>query len=55
MRQALVNENADLCDENHRYVMRITGSDPEGQAQLVFPETGANLYQIPTRPNRLNL
>jgi type I restriction enzyme, R subunit len=34
MRQALVNENKDLCDENHRYVMRITGSDTEGQAQL---------------------
>lgn len=34
MRQALVNEHADLCGENHRYVMRITGSDAEGQAQL---------------------
>jgi type I restriction enzyme R subunit len=34
MRQALVNENQDLCDQNHRYVMRITGSDAEGQAQL---------------------
>jgi type I restriction enzyme, R subunit len=34
MRQALVNENKDLCDDNHRYVMRITGSDAEGQAQL---------------------
>ena len=34
MRQALVNENADLVDQNHHYVMRITGNDPEGQAQL---------------------
>ena len=34
MRQALINENRDLCDENHRYVMRITGSDKEGQDQL---------------------
>lgn len=34
MRQALVNENKDLCDANSRYVMRITGSDAEGQAQL---------------------
>ncbi|MEO8481568.1 MAG: DEAD/DEAH box helicase family protein [Acidobacteriota bacterium] len=34
MRQALTNENRDLCDENHRYVMRITGSDTEGQSQL---------------------
>jgi len=34
MRQALVNENADLYAENDRYVMRITGNDSEGQAQL---------------------
>jgi type I restriction enzyme R subunit len=34
MRQALINENSDLVAENHRYVMRITGSDAEGQAEL---------------------
>lgn len=34
MRTALVNENKELCDENHRYVMRITGSDTDGQAEL---------------------
>jgi type I restriction enzyme R subunit len=34
MRQALINENADLFTANSRYVMRITGNDPEGQAQL---------------------
>ena len=34
MRQAIVNVNPDLCEENHRYVMRITGSDNEGQAQI---------------------
>nr|WP_249131152.1 DEAD/DEAH box helicase family protein [Bradyrhizobium diazoefficiens] len=34
MRQALVNENADMVAENQRYVMRITGSDKEGQDQL---------------------
>jgi type I restriction enzyme R subunit len=34
MRQALINANADLVAENHRYVMRITGSDKEGQEQL---------------------
>ena len=34
MRQALINENADLVAVNHRYVMRITGDDPVGQAQL---------------------
>ena len=34
MRQALINENADLVDGNARYAMRITGSDTEGQAEL---------------------
>ena len=34
MRQALINENADLVDRNHRYVMRITGNDPQGPAEL---------------------
>jgi type I restriction enzyme R subunit len=34
MRQALVNENADLVAENSKYVMRITGNDKEGQEQL---------------------
>ena len=34
MRQALINENADLVGRNHRYVMRITSDDSEGQAQL---------------------
>lgn len=34
MRQALANENTDLVAENHRYVMRITGNDAEGQAQI---------------------
>ncbi len=34
MRQALINENPDLVAENHRYVMRITGGDAEGQAEL---------------------
>jgi type I restriction enzyme R subunit len=34
MRQALINENPDLFGQNRRYVMRITGNDPEGQDQL---------------------
>ena len=34
MRQALVNENADLVEQNAKYVMRITGDDAEGTAQL---------------------
>lgn len=41
-RQALVNENADLAAENSRYVMRITGDNEEGKAELdnfIFPES----------------
>lgn len=34
MRQALVNENTDLVTDNPKYVMRITGDNPEGKAQL---------------------
>ena len=34
MRQALINENTDLVGGNSRYVMRITGGDPAGQAEL---------------------
>jgi len=34
MRQALVNENADLVAQNRLYVMRITGDNDEGKAQL---------------------
>ena len=42
MRQALVNENADLVSRNSRYVMRITGDNEEGKAELdnfIFPES----------------
>ncbi len=34
MRSALANENADLVKENAKFVMRITGDNPEGKAQL---------------------
>ena len=34
MRQALVNQNADLVKENPKYIMRITGDNKEGKAQL---------------------
>jgi type I restriction enzyme R subunit len=34
MRQALVNENGDLCAQNRKYVMRITGDNAEGKAEL---------------------
>ena len=34
MRQALVNCNSDMCSKNPKYVMRITGDNNEGKAQL---------------------
>ena len=34
MKQALVNLNSDLCADNHKYVMRITGDNDEGKKQL---------------------
>lgn len=42
MRQALVNENGDLIAQNSKYVMRITGDNEEGKAELdnfIFPES----------------
>lgn len=42
MRQALVNENSDLAAQNTKYVMRITGDNEEGKAELdnfIFPES----------------
>ena len=41
MRQAIVNANPDRVQEDLRYVMRITGDNPEGKAQLdnfIHPE-----------------
>ncbi|MBQ4122596.1 DEAD/DEAH box helicase family protein [bacterium] len=34
MRQALVNENADMVQENSKYVMQITGDNEEGKREL---------------------
>ena len=34
MRQALINENSDLVQQYSRYVMRITGDDAEGCAEI---------------------
>lgn len=42
MRHALVKENSDLVAQNRKYVMRITGDDAEGKAELdnfILPES----------------
>ncbi|TRZ53036.1 MAG: DEAD/DEAH box helicase [Dehalococcoidia bacterium] len=36
VRRALINENSDLVKENPKYIMRITGDNPEGKAQLDY-------------------
>lgn len=41
MRQALVNENADLVAKDRKYIMQITGDNDEGKAELdnfIHPE-----------------
>ena len=53
MRQALINENADLVALNHRYVMRITGNDKDGLDQLgnfIDPESA---YPVLVTTSRL--
>jgi type I restriction enzyme R subunit len=42
MRQALINENGDLVAKNRKYIMRITGDDKQGKAELdnfILPES----------------
>ena len=42
MRHTLVKENSDLVAQNRKYVMRITGDEPEGKAELdnfILPES----------------
>jgi len=36
MRRAMINENKDLISQNPKYIMRITGDNPEGKAQLDY-------------------
>jgi type I restriction enzyme R subunit len=53
MRQALVNANPDLAAANARYVMRITGDNDEGKAQLdnfIDPES---IYPVIACTSRL--
>ncbi len=41
MRQAIVNQNADIIAQNQKYVMRITGDNNEGKKELdqfIHPE-----------------
>lgn len=49
MCRALINENSDLVKENPKYVMRITGDNPEGKKQLDnFIDVGSKYPTIVT-------
>lgn len=53
MRSAMVNENPDLAADNKRYVMRITGDNPEGKLELdnfINPE---ELYPVIATTSKL--
>ncbi len=55
MRQALVNENSDLCAIDDRYVMRITGQDDEGKKQLEnFIDTNSKYPTVVTTAELLS-
>ncbi|WP_288268744.1 EcoAI/FtnUII family type I restriction enzme subunit R [uncultured Methanobrevibacter sp.] len=53
MRQALVNENKDLIKENPRYVMRITGDNPEGKKELDYFIAEDEKYPVIATTSRL--
>jgi len=48
MRQALINENPDLAQQNERYVMRITGDDAMAAPSWETSSTGSQKPGIVT-------
>ncbi len=53
MRTALVNENSDMCRKNPDYIVRITGSDPYGQAKLDYFISVASKYPVIATTSKL--
>jgi len=53
MRQALVNENSDLLAENTKYIMRITGDNDEGKAQLDYFIAEESKYPVIVTTSKL--
>ncbi len=52
MRRAMVNQNPDLAGNNPRYVMRITGDNPQGKAELdnfIDPESVYPVVAVTSR------
>ncbi|MBE6094735.1 MAG: DEAD/DEAH box helicase [Schwartzia succinivorans] len=53
MREALVNENADMCAQDDRYVMRITANDDVGVKQLENFQDVASPYPVLVTTSKL--
>ncbi len=53
MRQALVNENADLVYEDDRYVVRMTGDDDVGKKQIDSFRTITSKYPVLVTTSKL--
>jgi type I restriction enzyme, R subunit len=53
MRMALINENADLYSKNSKYIMRITGDNPEGKMQLDSFIDPASKYPVIATTSKL--
>lgn len=53
MRIALTNENADLCQKNPDYVVRITGSDTYGKSKLDYFISVSEKYPVIATTSKL--
>ena len=53
MRIALTNENADLCQKNPDYVVRITGSDTYGKSKLDYFISVSQKYPVIATTSKL--
>ena len=53
MRQALVNENADMVAQNSKYVMKITGDDNEGKKELYNFTNAEETYPVIATTSKL--
>lgn len=53
MRQSLVNENPEQVEKNRKYVMKITGDDAEGKAELDYFIDPESPYPVITTTSEL--
>ncbi|NOY16394.1 MAG: DEAD/DEAH box helicase family protein, partial [Gammaproteobacteria bacterium] len=53
MRQALVNENPEQVEKNRKYIMKITGDDAEGKAELDYFIDPESPYPVITTTSEL--